>query len=155
MKTYQIEERVLPASPTAVVRAGVLVADMGTFVGPAIGTVARTLAEQGMAPSGPPFARYHPAGAARFDVEAGFATATVVSPAGAVEASSLPGGPAAVLTFVGPYDEMEPAYAALAEWVARRGGRVAGDPWEVYFSDPVREPDPRTWRTEVVMPFEV
>ncbi len=67
--------------------------------------------------------------------------------------STLPGGPAAVLTYIGPYDEMEAAYAALAEWVARSGGEPTGDPWEVYFSDPAQEPDPRRWRTEIVMPF--
>lgn len=67
--------------------------------------------------------------------------------------SSLPGGPAAVLNYIGRYDEMEGACGALAEWVARSGGHPAGNSWEVYFSDPSREPDPQKWRTEIVMPF--
>ncbi len=155
MTTYQIDERVLAESPTAVVRATVGVADMGAFVGPAIGAVAQALAGQAMAPAGRPFARFHPRGCQEFDVEAGFVTAAAITSAGRVQASSLPGGPAAVLTFLGPYAEMEPAYGALAEWVAQRGGHVAGDPWEVYFSDPAQQPDPHTWRTEIVMPFDV
>ncbi len=137
METYRIEQRQVTECHTAVVRATVTVSDMGGFVGPAIGTVAQALAQQRLEPIGPPFARYHRTGGQEFDVEAGFATA------------------AGVLTYLGPYDEMEPAYGALEEWVARRGGRVTGDPWEVYFSDPAQEPDPRAWRTEIVLPFEV
>jgi effector-binding domain-containing protein len=48
---------------------------------------------------------------------------------------------------------MAPTYQALVSWVGEHGGELAGDPWEVYFSDPAREPDPRRWRTEIVMPF--
>src|SRR6476661_8710661 len=36
--------------------------------------------------------------------------------------STLPGGPAAMTTHVGPYEAMEPAYAALASWVDDQGG---------------------------------
>lgn len=155
METYRIEQRQVTECHTAVVRATVTVSDMGGFVGPAIGTVAQALAQQRLEPIGPPFARYHRTGGQEFDVEAGFATAAEVAPSGDVRASTLPGGAAGVLTYLGPYDEMEAAYGALEEWVARRGGRVTGDPWEVYFSDPAQEPDPRAWRTEIVLPFEV
>ena len=88
-------------------------------------------------------------------MEVGFPTTDGVMPTGEVSVSSLPGGLAAVMTYVGPYDEMEDAYRALADWVAAHGGEPAGDPWEVYLSDPAREPDPQRWRTEIVMPFRV
>lgn len=153
MKTYQVERRELVERSTAVVRSTLSIGEIGQFIGHALGAVAQALAGQGTAPAGPPFARYHRLDGQRFDVEAGFPTVSAASPTAEVSASSLPGGAAAVLTYIGPYDEMEPAYAALAEWVARNGGHPAGDPWEVYFSDPAREPDPRTWRTEIVMPF--
>jgi effector-binding domain-containing protein len=67
----------------------------------------------------------------------------------------LPAGPVAVTVHIGPYDAMEPAYAALASWVSGRGGQLAGDPWEVYFSDPEQRPDPSTWRTEIVQPYRI
>ncbi|OWY63184.1 hypothetical protein B7486_54480 [cyanobacterium TDX16] len=54
---------------------------------------------------------------------------------------------------VGPYDQVEPAYRAAAEWVTEHGGTLDGDAWEVYLSDPDVEPDPATWRTEVVQPY--
>jgi effector-binding domain-containing protein len=50
------------------------------------------------------------------------------------------------------YDELAAAYGELADWIAERGEEPAGDPWEVYHSDPAKEPDPERWRTEIVMP---
>ncbi len=153
MKTYQIEQRELVACPTAVVRSTLVVDEIGAFVGHAIGTVAQVLGSQGMSPAGPPFARYHRLDERKFDVEVGFPTEQGVSPVGEVVASSLPGGSAGVMAYLGPYDEMEPAYGALAEWISHRGGEPTGDAWEVYFSDPAQEPDPQKWHTDIVMPF--
>jgi effector-binding domain-containing protein len=48
---------------------------------------------------------------------------------------------------------MEPAYQALASWVSEHGGELAGDAWEVYLSDPSAQPDPATWRTEIVQTY--
>ena len=153
MRTYQIEQQELAEQVTAVLRATVRVGDIAAFVGRAFGTVAQVLATQGRSPAGPPFARYHRVAQAEFDVEAGFPAGEAVTPVGEVSISSLPAGPVAVLIYVGPYDEMEPAYDALAQWIVDRGGHPTGDPWEVYLSDPAQEPDPGKWRTEIVMPF--
>ncbi len=153
MRTYRIVQDELLEQVTEVVRATLSVEEIGAFIGRALGSVTRALAREGMSPSGPPFARYHRVGAKRFDVEVGFPTQRGVSSSGEVRASSLPAGPAAVMTYVGPYDQMEAAYGALAAWVAHHGGRPFGDPWEIYLSDPAQEPDPEQWRTEIVMPF--
>lgn len=155
MRTYQIDQRELVESPTAVVRARLSVTEIGPFVGSAIASVASELARQSVSPAGPPYARYHRLDGGMFDVEVGFRAAAAALPRGDDSVSSLPGGLAAVLAYVGPYDEMEAAYGALAEWVSSRGGEANGDPWEVYLSDPAQEPDPRRWRTEIVMPFRV
>lgn len=155
MRTYQIEQRRLTTATTAVVRSSLLVSEIPAFMGHAFGSVAQILASQGIPLVGPPFARYHHVDGDRFSVEAGFPTTTAVFPTDDVVASSLPAGPAAVMTYVGPYDEMQPAYEALAEWIVRNGGTPAGAPWEVYFTDPSEETDPQKWRTEIVMPFHV
>lgn len=79
--------------------------------------------------------------------------AAPIKAVGEVRPSSLPGGTVATTMHVGSYDQMEPAYEALAQWVKEHGQELAGDPWEVYFSDPSVEPDPATWRTEIVQPY--
>jgi effector-binding domain-containing protein len=38
-------------------------------------------------------------------------------------------------------------------WLAEHGHRLAGGMWEYYLSDQAQEPDPATWRTEIVCPI--
>jgi len=67
---------------------------------------------------------------------------------GRVTSSSLPAGPAAVIS--------SPAVRTARRRVRRvgrlvnRGLKPAGQHLEVYFTDPAREPDPARWRTDIV-----
>lgn len=155
MRTYDVEQRDLAEQQVAVERATLTVPEIARFLGTAYREVAAFLCLRGTGPAGPPFARFHRVGADRFEVEAGFPSAGGVAAADRVDVVTLPGGKAARTVHVGPYDEMEPAYAALTAWVRAHGGEPVGDPWEVYYSDPDEEPDPATWRTEVVQPYRV
>ncbi len=153
MKQYDIHAEARNAQVTAVARATLTVAEIGPWLGKAYGAIAGLLAARQAGPAGPPFARYHVLGEGRFEVEAGFPATRPIEGNGVAQPSELPGGQVAVTTHTGPYDQMEPAYQALASWVGQHGGELAGDPWEVYFSDPSTEPDPATWRTQVVQPY--
>ena len=42
---------------------------------------------------------------------------------------------------------------ALVSWIDAQGGTSAGDAWEVYLTDAEEQPDPATWRTEIVQPY--
>ena len=154
MKTYEIHAETRQAQQAAVCRATLTVAEIGPWLGKIYGVVAGLLAAQQAGPAGPPFARYHALGNGRFEVEAGFPASSPVEASGEVLPSELPGGPVAVTVHTGPYDQMEPGYQALTSWVTGHGGEVTGDAWEVYFSDPATEPDPATWRTEIVQPYQ-
>ena len=153
MKGYEIQVRALDEQPVAVCAATLAVAAIGPWLSQVYGTVAGVLGAQGAGPAGPPFARYHPLGDDRFRVEAGFPVSAPIEAAGEVTAATLPGGPAAFTVHIGPYEDMKPAYDALDAWIRDHGGEPRGDPWEVYFSDPVAEPDPSTWRTEIYAPY--
>ncbi|GAA0247848.1 GyrI-like domain-containing protein [Saccharothrix mutabilis subsp. mutabilis] len=153
MRTHEIRTRTRTEQPTAVATATLSVPEIGPWLGRTYAAVAAALNAQGLRPVGPPFARYHVLGGGRHEVEAGFPTSAPVAPAGEVRPSALPGGEAAETVHTGPYDEMEPAYAALAAWVRDQGGELAGDAWEVYLSDPNTQPDPATWRTGIVQPY--
>jgi effector-binding domain-containing protein len=153
MKQYDVHAEARNTQVTAVARATLTVAEIGPWLGKAYGAVAALLADRQAGPAGPPFARYHKLGKGRFEVEAGFPASSQIERDGDVQPSELPGGQAAVTVHVGPYDQMEPAYQALASWVNEHKGEPAGDAWEVYFSDPSSEPDPGTWRTEIVQPY--
>ncbi len=69
-----------PAQPTAVARAMLSVPKIGPRLGKAYGEIAGVLAEQGRAPAGPPFTRYHPLRTGRHNVEAGFPVTTAIEP---------------------------------------------------------------------------
>lgn len=153
MKLYEIHAETRQAQPTAVCRAALTTAEIGPWLGRVYGAVAALLAARHAGPAGPPFARYHPLGAGRFEVEAGFPVNSQVQGEGDVQPSELPGGQVAVTVHTGPYDQMVPGYQALASWVADHGGETAGDSWEIYFSDPAAQPDPADWRTEIVQPY--
>jgi effector-binding domain-containing protein len=153
MKRYDIHAEVRNEQVTAVARTTLTVAEIGPWLGKTYGAIAGLLADRQAGPVGPPFARYHLLDGGRFEVEAGFPAARPIEGDGDMQPSRLPGGPVAVTIHVGPYDQMEPVYQALASWVIEHGGELAGDAWEVYFSDPAAEPDPATWRTEVVQPY--
>lgn len=153
MKLYDITAEVRKAQVTAVSRATLTVAELGPWLGRTYAAIAGLLAARRAGPAGPPFARFHMLGDGRFDVEAGFPASRPIEGNGDVQPSELPGGQVAVTIYIGPYDQMEPAYKALASWVGEHGGELAGDAWEFYLSDPSAEPDPATWRTEIVQPY--
>lgn len=153
MKQYDIHAEVRNVQVTAIARATLTVAEIGPWLGKTYGAIAHLLTEGQADPAGPPFARYHMLGEGRFEVEAGFPATRPIKGNDEIQPSELPGGQVAVTIHTGPYDAMQLAYQALVSWVSEHGGELAGDPWEVYFSDPSTEPDPATWRTQVVQPY--
>ena len=143
--------------PTMVVMAKMPAADIKGWIGDAFSMVAARMGRSGVDFAGPPFARFRPLDDrySEFEIEARFPVSESARSEGEVVASTLPGGAVAVATHVGPYDQMEPAYEAIRRWIAEQDGRPEGAAWEVYYSDPAEQPDPATWRTEIVQPYKV
>jgi effector-binding domain-containing protein len=151
MDTRIVDTKSVGARLTAVASADLDVAEIGPWMSRVYGEVARFLEADHSGPAGPPFARYHRLDEERFHIEAGFPVTTAVEGCNGVRGSSLPGGTVAVITHLGPYEQMEATYHALWSWIESRGGHPEGDPWEVYFSH-LDEPSD-TWRTEIVQPY--
>lgn len=137
----------------AAVRGELPVEELPSFFGDAFTKVMTAVAAAGGQIVGPPFGYYPAMPGAVVVVEAGFPTSAPVEASGDVHGLVLPGGPAAVVVHVGPFDALEQTYAELMAWMADRGHRPAVGMWESYLSDPEAEPDPSTWRTEIVWPL--
>ena len=144
----------LDPSPAAVVRDTVPVNDLPAFFGRAFGTVAATVARQGVALVGEPFAFYAGAPTEVIEVAAGFRVAAAFEPSGDVVSMELPGEPAVTMVHRGPYDSMDEAYQEMHRWMAAKGLTPAGHMWESYLSDPGTEPDPSAWQTKIVWPVD-
>ena len=137
---YNVERMDLEPQPTAVIRAHVAHDGISDFLGGAFGEVMGVLATQGLAPAGPPFARYDLTDDG-FDIEAGFPASAPVTPTGRVEASELPGGSAIVVLHRGSYADVAAAYSAAEAWLAANEWSSTGSPWEAYLDGPeVLEP---------------
>lgn len=152
--TYEIETRVLPKQPTAVVEATLSVPEISGWLPGVYQEVAAYLGRAHVPMAGPPFAKYafHDS---LVDVEAGFPVTEPIQGEGRVVPSSLSAGPAAVATHYGPYEQLGLAYDAVEVWLREHGLEPNGPHWEVYYTDPQEQPDPARWRTDVIAPFRV
>ena len=150
--TYHIETRTLTVQDTAVVRSSMPAARLPEWLAGVYDEVYRYVTERGIPVDGPPFARYAFHGAV-VDVEAGFPVAGPVSDGRRVTASRLPGGPVAVTTHYGRYEDLALAHQAVTGWLKEHNLEPAGPHWEVYYTNPAAQPDPATWRTDVVTPY--
>jgi effector-binding domain-containing protein len=115
--------------------------------------VCSVLTEAGVGCAGPPFARYLEWGPDRVRAEVGVPVLRPAPKVGRVEPGQLPGGPTASIVHIGPYEQLEDTYARLQAWFGANGHGEMGPMWEVYWSDPAAEPDPATWRTEILVPL--
>jgi len=154
---YQVVPEHRAEQPTLVLIGKCAVSDIPAFLGRAYTAVAEHIGKSGLDFAGPPFARHRPLDGdfTEFEVEAGFPIDRFAEGSGEVIASSLPEADVAVVTYTGPYAEMKPAYDAIQEWITAQGGHVDDAAWEVYYSDPTTEPDPSTWRTDIVWPYRI
>lgn len=103
---------------------------------------------------GPPFARYLSRGAT-LEVEVGVPVRKrPAKPLGKdLRAIELPAGPAAVVMFRGPHDQLPRAHAALDAWLAAHRERPSGPRWESYLTNPIETPDPAAQQTRVIAPL--
>ena len=108
----------------------------------------------GIAMAGPLFARYLTMGRDEWIIEAGIPVAGPASAEGEIKAETLPGGPAAVAVHSGPYDKLREAHQAIHEWLKAQKLEAAGPPRESYLTDPGQHPDPKDWKTEVIVPLK-
>ncbi len=135
------------------VRGDVAIADMPAFFQRAFVAAAAAAAASGVEITGPPFGFYPEMPTEIVAVEAGFPVSAPIETVGDVHPLMLPGGRAVRALHVGPYETMATTYIGLQAWMAEQGFHPADGMWESYLSDPRIEPDPATWRTEIVWPI--
>ena len=138
-RSYHVESRELTGQPTAAVRASLSPGQPGGWLAGAYQDVIAYLSRAHVTPAGPPYARL-----TFYDdlvhIEAGFPVSSPVVAGGRVMPSSLPGGPVALTTHYGRYEDVPAAYDAIAGWLKEHGYEPAEPHWEVYFT--TRRPNP-------------
>lgn len=134
---------------TAVIHGVVPMSEIAGFFDRSFSELPKVLAEQGITPTGPAFARYAGPPGETVDLEVGFPTSDPVSPSGDVHASSLPAGRAAQVVHAGGFDRLGETWGRLGAWIAEQGLEPGPDLWEVYVTEPSPDMDPADLRTEL------
>ncbi|MBW2389794.1 MAG: GyrI-like domain-containing protein, partial [Deltaproteobacteria bacterium] len=126
------------------------------FFGEALPKVFAHMTANGIAPGGPPFARYLdcPEEDGGFLVEAGLPTLAPADAAGEIETGELVGGKALVYVHAGPYEKLGEAWSAGDKQMEAQHLTKRDAPYEVYETDPREVPDPAEWRTRIIRPLE-
>jgi AraC family transcriptional regulator len=151
---YSVTRQELAPQPVLIVRRRAKRSEIAATIGETLPHIFLYAQQNGIALAGLPFTRYVEMGPGLVTMEPGMRVAgSAVSGQGEVVADTLPGGPVATTTHIGPYDKLADAYAAIEQWMEEKGLAAAGAPWESYVTDPADYPDPKDWKTEVFWPL--
>ena len=134
---------------TAVIHGVVPMAEIAGFFDRSFSELAIVLDRQGIAPTGPAFARYAGPPGETVDLEVGFPVRDSVAPEGQVCPSCLPAGAVARLVHAGGYDQLGESWGRLGAWITEQGLAPGADLWEVYLTEPRPDMDPADLRTEL------
>ena len=142
----------VPERQTAVLHETVPMNELPKFFQRAYGEVYSALQAEGLKPAGPPFSLYFGMPTDKVELEVGFPVEEKFTELGDVHASTLPGGKCVHGLHIGPYETMVQTYGEMTKWLVDHHLVPSNEMWEVYMSDPQKEPDPKTWRTEIYWP---
>ena len=141
----------------AAIRVRLTLGELGPALAKLWPEVSAWLDERGIMPAGRPLIRYHVIDMPKVEISVGRPIESGPVGDGRVEVGELPAGRYAVLVHVGPYEGLVQANADLQSWAVNHGVALDGcdgsPGWggrvEFYLTDPVDDPDPLAWRTEV------
>jgi effector-binding domain-containing protein len=150
--TYEISVEQRPAQPVLARRVHANVQDLKRVFGETYGALMQYLGALGEPPMGMPYAAYYNMDMQNLEVEIGFPVARAVPGRGDLQPGVLPAGDWAQVLHVGPYDQVGPAYDALAAWVAEHGREPSGVAYEMYLDGP--ETPPAQLRTWIMFPLK-
>jgi len=150
-----IEIKQVSAQQVLVIRERAPLEKMSEVIPAAFEAIARYLHERGLEPVGPPTTICPYADeAGMVDVENAWTVDCEVPESGRIEAATLPACTVLAHKHRGHYKELDRSYRALQTLVEEEGLTVAGEPREIYWSDPEKVADPADWVTEIQFPIE-
>lgn len=120
-----------------------------------LGEIQAELKKGGAEQTAPVFAIYHSFSHDKVVFEAGIPVSKTFkpSPKSRVKSWEMKGGNAVVGHHYGPYNT-EKLHYAMDDWMKQKNLTIIGAPWEVYITDPTKEPDTTKWYTQVYYPVQ-
>jgi len=138
----------LEAQPIVGIRVQTKISEIGDKIGACMGELAPFVGDRC---SGPPLARYHTWDGEGGEMEVALPVHEAIEGSGHLQPGELPGGRAAVVMHVGPYENLNRTWQALGTWIKEQGLEGGAPPWECYMNDPGANP-PEKWLTKIIWP---
>jgi effector-binding domain-containing protein len=145
-----------PAQPTLAIRLQTSPENLSNDTAEAINKIMAYLEEIGKEASNMPYSAYHNMESMDqqvIDVEVGIPVEEDLPGKGNIQATKLPAGKYATITFVGPYEGLPEAYERLELWEKENKVSDAGVVYEFYINDP-DEVTPEELETVVALRLE-
>jgi len=138
----------LVSRPALTIRTLTRVSGIAPLFDEGYASIARLIKERGMQPAGAPFALYYNMDMDDLEVEFGFPVDEPLEGSDSITASFTPSGQAVTTLYIGPYEEVEPAYDSIMKWSEDNSLPLSGAAYEVYLSDPKGTP-PEMLKTQL------
>lgn len=149
---YVIKAMTLKPQATLIMKTDTTLDKLPTFFTHSYSVITGFIKKMGLHAKPTPFSRYHKYAPPQVEVEAGFLLSTATAGEGEIIAGTIPGGEYAMLTHIGPYEKLGPAYEALHNWMKANKKLESGAPYELYIDAPGVAPVEKL-RTEIYYPF--
>jgi effector-binding domain-containing protein len=145
---YQIEVSDRPAKITLGIRKSSAAQDLPQVIPQICIAIMQYMGQNDPQDIEDAFVAYYNMDMQNLDVEIGFTTTKEVPGQGNIQRGSIPGGKAASVLHVGPYNGLGAAHDALHRWMAEKGFESATGYYELYLNDP-QNTLPEALKTEV------
>lgn len=128
-------------------------------LGASYGEIQAEMAKQNLTQDGNVFAIYNKVvyndnGTMKFWMDIGIPVNAPGQSAGRVTYKEIPAGNYVRGDHYGAYDATPASHDAMDKWMKANGKTVIGGPWEVYVTDPQKEPDQSKWLTQIYYPVQ-
>lgn len=117
----------------------------------AFGALCAGLEKNQLKPAGPFLSIYHDE---EFNHECTDIEVGVVVSGNGEQVRTLDPGLCCFATHIGPYDDFNPCYTALMEWIEKEGYTVSGPPFELYIKGCDNNVPPSEYVTEIYFPIK-
>ncbi|MFP4023560.1 MAG: SRPBCC family protein [Thiohalospira sp.] len=117
-------------------------------------TILNYLNTNGVEMSGMPIALYHTIDKEGYILlECGLPVNKKIKGNDRIKLIEIPAGKAITASHFGPYHTVKYTYEAVENYLSEKNMEISGSPWEMYLTDPLKEPDQSKWETKVYFPI--
>lgn len=152
--TGEVSEKEVTAGNALVLRIKASVEEIGPKMGDSFGALMGYAQQVGVDIAGPPFTIWYDYESEIMEFDCGIPVPGKIIGKGDVKSLETYGGKALSVIHTGPYNTTQYSWGALQKYITDKSLELNGDPFEVYLTDPMTEPDETKWVTELYWPVK-